>query len=58
MVTKQIDRVEAGQRLGEILEEVSGKSTRYVVEIDGEPVAAVVPMHVYEAIEAVRRGET
>ena len=56
MVTKQIDKVDVEGRLSEILAEVSGKSTHYVVENDGEAVAAVVPMHVYDAIERRRKA--
>lgn len=45
---KLIGAFEARRQLGKILKEVSGKGDRYVVEYHGEPVAAVVPMHLYE----------
>lgn len=45
---KMIGAFEARRQLGKILKEVSGKGDRYVVEYHGEPVAAVVPIQLYE----------
>jgi prevent-host-death family protein len=45
---KMIGAFEARRKLGKILKEVSGKGDRYVVEYHGEPVAAVVPIQLYE----------
>ena len=45
---KMVSAFEARQQLGKILESVSGRGERYVVEYHGEPVAAVVPIALYE----------
>jgi prevent-host-death family protein len=45
---KMVGAFEARRQLGKILKEVSGKGDRYVVEYHGEPVAAVVPIELYE----------
>lgn len=45
---KTVGAVEARRQLGRILREVSGKGDRFVVEYHGEPVAAVVPIELYE----------
>src|SRR5215207_10759423 len=45
---KRVGAYEARRHLGQILKEVSGRGDRYVLEYHGEPVAAVVPMAVYE----------
>lgn len=54
MVTKQIGTAEAGRQWRQIIDDVSGKDTHFVVEDDGKPVAAVVPMHVYERMRQER----
>lgn len=56
MVVKQIGAFEARRQFGQILRDVSGKSTHYVVEYHGEPVAAVVPIHVHEQWERRRNA--
>lgn len=55
MVTKQIGTAEAGRRWTEVIEDVSGKDTHFVVENDGEPVAAVVPIRVFERMKRERK---
>ncbi len=45
---KLVGAFEARRQLGKILKEVSAKGDRYVVEYHGEPVAAVVPIELYE----------
>ncbi len=45
---KMVGAFEARQQLGKILKAVAGKGDRYVVEYHGEPVAAVVPIQLYE----------
>ncbi len=45
---KTIAAFEARRKFGKILQEVAGKGDKFVVERHGEPVAAVVPMEVYE----------
>ena len=45
---KQLSAFEARRHLGRVLKEVAGKGDRYVVEYHGEPVAAIVPMQLYE----------
>lgn len=54
MVTKQIGTAEAGRQWRQIIDDVSGKDTHFVVEDDGKPVAVVVPMHVYERMRQER----
>ena len=48
MVVKHIGAFEARRQFGQMLKGVSGRGTHYMVEYHGEPVAALVPMHVYE----------
>jgi prevent-host-death family protein len=47
-VVKKIPAFAARRRFGQLLHEVEVKGDRYVVERHGEPVAALVPMAVYE----------
>jgi prevent-host-death family protein len=47
-VVKKIPAFTARRRFGQLLHEVEVKGDRYVVERHGEPVAALVPMAVYE----------
>jgi prevent-host-death family protein len=49
---KQLGAFEARRQLGRVLKEVAGKGDRYVVEYHGEPVAAIVPMALYEQWKA------
>jgi prevent-host-death family protein len=39
---------DARRRFGEVLDEVADHGGHYVIERRGEPVAAVVPIHLYE----------
>ena len=48
LMEKTIAAFEARRKFGKILQEVAGKGDKFVVERHGEPVAAVVPMEVYE----------
>jgi len=52
---KQVGAFEARRQLGRVLKEVAGKGDRYVVEYHGEPVAAIVPMSLYEQWKAERK---
>ncbi len=45
---KMVGAYEARRHLGQILKEVSGRGDRYVLEYHGEPVAALVPLALYE----------
>ena len=45
---KTVGAFETRRQLGRILKDVSGKGDHYVLEYHGEPVAAVVPMPLYE----------
>ena len=45
---KKVGADEARRHLGQILKGVSSRGDRYVLEYHGEPVAAVVPIAVYE----------
>lgn len=45
---KTIPAYEARRQFGKMIREVESKGDSYVVERHGEPVAAVVPLQVYE----------
>ncbi len=51
---KTIGAFEARRQLGRVLQEVIADGDRYVVERHGEPVAAVVPIAVYEQWKRAR----
>jgi prevent-host-death family protein len=53
-VTKKIPAFTARRRFGQLLHEVEVKGDRYVVERHGEPVAALVPMAMYEQWQRAR----
>lgn len=44
---KTVSSLDAPQRFGDLLREVTDKGDRYVVEHDGVPLAAVVPFALY-----------
>lgn len=48
LVDKKVGAFEARRQFGQILKEVEIKGGRFVVERHGEPVAAVVPIEIYE----------
>lgn len=48
VVDKKVGAFEARRQFGQILKEVEVKGERFVVERHGEPVAAVVPIEIYE----------
>jgi prevent-host-death family protein len=52
---KSIGAYEIRRRLGKVLQEVIGSGDRYVVERHGEPVAAVVPIEVYNQWKRAQR---
>lgn len=45
---KSLAAFEVRRQFGKVLQEVAAHGDRYVVERHGEPVAAVVPIEVYE----------
>ncbi|MBI2908972.1 MAG: type II toxin-antitoxin system Phd/YefM family antitoxin [Chloroflexi bacterium] len=45
---KKSGAYEARRQLGRVLREVASKDDMYIVEKNGEAVAAVVPMHLYK----------
>jgi prevent-host-death family protein len=45
---KSITAFEIRRQFGKVLQEVAARGDHYVVESHGEPVAAVVPIEVYE----------
>ena len=51
---KVVAAFEARRQFGKILQDVIAKGDRYVVERHGEPVAAVVPIEVYEQWKRAR----
>ena len=44
---KTVGAFDARRQLGKILKDVSGKGDHYVVNMHGEPVAAIVPIALY-----------
>jgi antitoxin (DNA-binding transcriptional repressor) of toxin-antitoxin stability system len=46
---KTIGAYEARRQFGQITQDVAAKGTIYIVERHGQPVAAVVPMHIVES---------
>lgn len=44
---KTVSSLDAAQRFGDLLQEVSANGDRYVVEQDGVPLAAMVPFAIY-----------
>jgi prevent-host-death family protein len=44
---KTVSSQEAPERFSDLLRDVSGQGNRYVVEQDGVPLAAVVPISLY-----------
>ncbi len=53
---KQIDAVEVRRQFGQLLNDVAEKRDRYVVNEDDEPVAAIIPMALYEQWKATRES--
>lgn len=53
---KKIAAFDARRNFGRILQEVLSRGDRYVVERHGEPVAAVVPLQVYEQWKRARQA--
>jgi prevent-host-death family protein len=54
MATKKISAWEARRNFGKLLNEVSRNRQPVIVESHGEPVAAVVPLHVLRSFEQQR----
>ncbi|MCL5961189.1 MAG: type II toxin-antitoxin system Phd/YefM family antitoxin [Chloroflexi bacterium] len=52
---KTIGAFSARRQFGKVLQEVIARGDSYVVERHGEPVAAVVPIEVYEQWKRSRR---
>lgn len=53
---KSVSALDAPQRFGDLLQEVSANGDRYVVERDGVPLAAVVPFALYSQWKRRREG--
>lgn len=51
---KKIPALEARRRLGTLLDEVRLRGAEYVIERDGRPVAAVIPLETYERLKQRR----
>ncbi len=51
---KTVGAFEVRRQFGRILEDVIARSDRFVVERHGEPVAALVPIEVYEQWKRAR----
>ena len=54
-MTKTVNVVVVCERLDEILDEVRERGNPYVIERDGKPVAAVVPVEQLERAERARK---
>jgi len=53
---KTVSSLDAPQRFGDLLQEVSANGDRYVVEKDGVPLAAMVPFALYARWKRWREG--
>jgi len=53
---KVIDTAEVGRSLGRILQDVATNGDRVVVERNGEAIAAVIPMDVYNQWKRTREA--
>ncbi len=53
---KSIAAFEARRNFGKILQEVTAKGDKFVVERHGEPIAAVVPIRIYQQWKKEREG--
>lgn len=53
---KTVAAYDARRNFGKVLQDVLAHGDRYVVERHGEPVAAVVPIEVYEQWKAARNA--
>lgn len=53
---KKVGAFEARRQFGRILQEVVADRDKYVIERHGQPVAAVVPIEVYEQWKRQRRA--
>jgi len=66
IVEKTVGAFEMRRSLGKMLQDISARGERYIVERHGEPIAAVVPVEVYEQwkrsrnrfFEQLRRGQS
>lgn len=56
-MAKNVSAVKARQQLGSLLNEVKLKGASIVIERDGKPMAALVPLERYEEMER-RRNES
>lgn len=52
---KTISAIKARQNLGQIMNEVSIKSDRYIIERNGKPLVAIVPISFIEEEEAKKK---
>jgi prevent-host-death family protein len=52
---KTIGAFEARRSFGRLIQAVAGRGDHYLIERHGEPVAAMVPMEVYEQYKRGRR---
>jgi prevent-host-death family protein len=55
-VEKTVAAFEARRNFGRILDDVNARGDQVIIERHGEPVAAVVPMSVYEQIQRNRKA--
>ena len=53
---KTIAAFEARRQFGKVLNSVATKGDKFVVEKNGEPIAAVVPVHIYEQWKRERKA--
>ncbi len=53
---KSVSALDAPQRFGDLLQDVSANGDRYVVEQDGVPLAAMVPFALYARWKRRREG--
>lgn len=55
-MAKRIAAVKVRQSLGSLLDDVKLTGAEYLIERDGEPTAAVIPIQVYQSYLVTRGG--
>jgi prevent-host-death family protein len=55
-MTKRISAVNLRKRLGQVMKEVSSRDNEYIIERDGKPMAAIVPIWKLKQIEERKKA--
>ncbi len=54
-MAKRVSAMEVRKRFGEIMNEVSLRDDEYIIERDGKPMAAVIPIWKLEQLEKMKK---